>query len=287
MNYSDHIILLVTCPDQRGIVAKYTGLLFNNNVNVLTMEEHVEEQVKMFFMRLVLDISKMSISASELIISLNKLGDEFSAEFQLYNKNEKVNTAVFVTKERLPLYDLLIRTEIGQLNCNMKMVISNHEILKNAAEQYNVPFHYFPVTRETKVIHEPAILKVLENEKIDLIVLARYMQILSPAFLSKYEQKIINIHHGFLPAFKGSKPYHQAWKRGVKIIGATAHYVTNDLDEGPIICQDVTAINHTNTTKEMIEAGQDIERRVLTNSVKAHLERRVLIYQGRTIVFRG
>lgn len=287
MNTSNQIILLVTCPDQRGIVAKYTGHLFDNHVNILTMEEHVEEKLKMFFMRLVLDVSTLQISLSELDQSLTALSKQFFGEYQLIKQNEKINTAIFVTKEQLPLYDLLIRHETGQLNCNLKLVVSNHDNLKNAAERFEIPFHYFPVTSKNKSAYEPEILKLMQHENIELIILARYMQILSPEFLSHYEKKVINIHHGFLPAFKGGKPYHQAWKRGVKLIGATAHYVTNDLDEGPIIVQDVKPVNHTFSVKEMIDAGQDIERRVLTNAVRAHLEQRVLVYQGRTIVFHG
>ncbi len=285
MNPSKSFVLLVTCPDQRGIVAKYTGQLFKYHVNILTMEEHVEEKLKMFFMRLVLDVSTLQISMSELEKSLTALTKSFCGEYQLVNLNEKINTAIFVTKEQLPLYDLMIRHETAQLNCNLKLIVSNHENLRNAADRFHIPFHYFPVTSKNKSVYEPKILKLMQCEKIELIILARYMQILSPGFLSNYDQKIINIHHGFLPAFKGSKPYHQAWSRGVKLIGATAHYVTNDLDEGPIIVQDVKPVNHTFSVREMIDAGQDIERRVLTNAVKAHVERRVLVFKGRTIVF--
>ena len=287
MNPSKSFVLLVTCPDQRGIVAKYTGQLVNYHINILTMEEHVEEKLKMFFMRLVLDVSTLQISMSELEKSLTALTKSFCGECQLVNLNEKINTAIFVTKEQLPLYDLLIRHETAQLNCKLKLIVSNHENLRNAADRFHIPFHFFPVTSKNKSAYEPKILKLMQCEKIGLIILARYMQILSPGFLSNYDQKIINIHHGFLPAFKGSKPYHQAWSRGVKLIGATAHYVTNDLDEGPIIVQDVKPVNHTFSVREMIDAGQDIERRVLTNAVKAHLEHRVLVFKGRTIVFHG
>jgi len=165
------------------------------------------------------------------------------------------------------------------------MVVSNHKILKNIADQFNIPFYHFSLNAQNKAELEPKIIQFMEDNEIDLIVLARYMQILSPKFIQKYNQKIINIHHGFLPAFKGARPYRQAWERGVKIIGATAHYVTNDLDEGPIISQDVNSINHTFSEKDMIHTGKDIERRVLTNAVQAHLDKRIILHDGRTIVF--
>ena len=278
-------IVLITCPDQKGIITKFTKLLYDFNVNILTMEEHVENRLNMFFLRMVLDISDIRDSIEKLVQSIQKATNDIGGKFEFFDKSEKVNTAIFVTKEQLPLYDLLIRHEIGQLNCNIKFILSNHIDLENVSNRFNIPFYHFPITSKTKNIYEPSILDLINQEKIELIVLARYMQILSPSFLTNFNHEIINIHHGFLPAFKGAKPYRQAWEKGVKLIGATAHYVTNDLDEGPIISQDVKPVNHTFSIKEMIDAGQDIERRVLTNAVRAHLERRIIVFQGRTIIF--
>ena len=195
--------------------------------------------------------------------------------------------AIFVTKEATPLYDLLIKHQSGDLPCKIPCIISNHKDLEHTARQFQIPFHFLPVSSKTKVDQEKEINKLMEKENIDLLVLARYMQILSSKFVDKFSGKIINIHHGFLPAFKGQQPYRQAWKRGVKMIGATAHYVTADLDEGPIIEQDVVSVSHQHSVQEMIQAGRDIERRVLTSAVKAHLEHRIILDGKRTIIFHS
>lgn len=278
-------VILFKSPDRRGIVAKITGWLFKQNLNIISMEEHVEDKSSYFFMRIVI-LSAFDLNENkDFIIELTKLGQTFEGQFSIKKSNKKNNCAIFVTKEQLPLYDLLIKHQTNDLNCTIKMVISNHMLLKNAAEKFNIPYLRFPINMRNKSEIEPQIIKTLEEHKIDLIILARYMQILSPKFVKKYEQKIINIHHGFLPAFKGARPYRQAWERGVKMIGATAHYVTNELDEGPIITQDVTSINHTYSEKDMIRTGKDIERIVLTNAVQAHLDNRIILHNGRTIVF--
>ncbi|MBK53094.1 MAG: formyltetrahydrofolate deformylase [Candidatus Marinimicrobia bacterium] len=278
-------IILFNCPDQQGIVAKITGWLFKQNLNIISMEEHVEDKDAEFFIRIVL-ISSIKLTENKNFISnLVKIEKMFNGQFSIKKFNKKENCAIFVTKEQLPLYDLLIKHQTNDLNCNVKMVVSNHNRLKLVADKFHIPYFYFPLNPQNKSEIEPQIIQSMKNNKIDIIVLARYMQILSPKFIKKYEQKIINIHHGFLPAFKGGRPYRQAWERGVKIIGATAHYVTNELDEGPIISQDVISINHTYSEKNMIRAGKDIERRVLTSAVQAHLDYRVIVHNGRTIVF--
>lgn len=281
----DNYIILFTCLDRQGIVAKITNWLFEQKVNIISMEEHVESNNNLFFMRLVLQ-SPFELFENKIFIEkLLEYGKSFNGKFSFHKLKKKDNCAIFVTKERLPLYDLLIKHQTNDLNCNIKMVVSNHENLSYVAEQFNISFYHFPINSKNKSEIEPQLISFMEVNEIDLIVLARYMQILSPNFVEKFNQKIINIHHGFLPAFKGGRPYKQAWDRGVKIIGATAHYVTNDLDEGPIITQDVISINHTFSEKDMIRAGKDIERRVLTNAVQAHLDKRIIVHDGRTIVF--
>lgn len=276
-------IILYNCQDIQGIVAKITNLLFQQKINIISMEEHVENNI--FFMRIVVQSSNNIFNNNLLLEQLSDFESFFNGRLSIHKLSKKDNCAIFVTKERLPLYDLLIKHQTKDLNCNVKMVVSNHENLKNVADQFNIPFFHFPLNAQNKAELEPKIIQFMDDNEIELIVLARYMQILSPQFIQKFEEKIINIHHGFLPAFKGGRPYRQAWERGVKIIGATAHYVTNDLDEGPIISQDVISINHTFSEKEMIRAGKDIERRVLTNAVQAHLDKRIILHDGRTIVF--
>ena len=278
-------ILLVTCPDRKGIVAKITGWLYKQELNIISLEEHVENNPTTFFMRIIIKWNKPNLFKKKFEIKMNEFEVKFKGKISINYSNIKDNCAIFVTKEELPLYDLLIRNQKNDFNCNIKLIISNHNNLKKIAQQFNIPYYFFPVTSQNKLEIEPDIIDLLFRNNIDLIVLARYMQILSPNFVKQFEKKIINIHHGFLPAFKGKKPYHQAWYKGVKIIGATAHYVTNELDEGPIITQDVLPINHTFTTNNMIRSGKDIERRVLTNAVQAHFDKRIIVYKGKTIVF--
>ena len=282
-----HLILHINCPDQRGIIAQFTGILYNHGANVLNLEQHVEPDEKLFFMRIHLDISNMEISEDALREILMALVKKTNASIQFYYPENLLKMAIFVTKESAPLYDLLIKHQSRELPCDIPCIISNHEHLKEIAGQFNIPFFHLPITSETKGKQEKEIRELMEKENIDLLVLARYMQILSSEFAADYQGRIINIHHGFLPAFKGNHPYRRAWERGVKMIGATAHYVTADLDEGPIIEQDVVSVNHQHSVKEMVQAGRDIERRVLTLAVKAHLEHRIILDGRRTIIFHS
>ncbi len=280
-----HLILHINCPDQRGIIAQFTSILYDHGANVLNLEQHVEPDEKLFFMRIHANLSNLTISEDALKEILQALVKKMDAQINFYFPKNKLKVAIFVTKESAPLYDLLIKHQSGELPCEIPCIISNHENLKEIAGQFNIPFNYLPITSETKAEQENEIRELLEKEKIDLLVLARYMQILSSEFVEDYRGRIINIHHGFLPAFKGKNPYRKAWERGVKMIGATAHYVTEDLDEGPIIEQDVVPVNHQHSVKEMVQAGRDIERRVLTSAVKAHLEHRIILDGRRTIIF--
>jgi len=281
------LILHINCPDQRGIIAQFTGILYDHGANVLNLEQHVEPGGKLFFMRIHGDISNMEISEDALREILNALVKKTNASIQFYYPKNLLRMAIFVTKESAPLYDLLIKHQSGELPCEIPCIISNHEHLNEIARQFNIPFFYLPITSESKGEQENEIQKIMEKDKIDLLVLARYMQILSSEFVADYQGRIINIHHGFLPAFKGNNPYRKAWERGVKMIGATAHYVTADLDEGPIIEQDVVSVSHQHSIQEMVQAGRDIERRVLTSAVKSHLEHRIILDGRRTIIFHS
>ena len=282
-----YLILHINCPDQRGIIAKFTGILHNYGVNVLNLEQYVEPDEKLFFMRIYSDLKNMEISEDALNQILLAQVKKMDAKIQFYHPEKLKRMAIFVTKESAPLYDLLIKHQSGELPCEIPCVVSNHKFLENVVNQFEIPFFHFPITPNIKTEQEQKIKMLIDKENVDLLVLARYMQILSPKFVDSYYGKIINIHHGFLPAFKGSSPYRQAWKRGVKMIGATAHYVTADLDEGPIIEQDVVSVSHQHSVKEMIQAGRDIERRVLTSAVKAHLQHRIILDGKKTIIFHS
>ncbi len=279
------LILHINCPDQRGIIAQFTGILYDHGANVLNLEQHVEPDEKLFFMRIHADLSNMEISEDALHEILMAQVKKMNAKIQFYYPENRQKMAIFVTREAAPLYDLLIKHQSGELPCEIPCILSNHQDLKNTAKQFNIPFYHLPLSPETKSDQENAVREIIKKENIDLLVLARYMQILSSAFVTDYQGRIINIHHGFLPAFKGNNPYRKAWERGVKMIGATAHYVTADLDEGPIIEQDVVSVNHQHSVQEMIQAGRDIERRVLTSAVKAHLQHRIILDGQRTIIF--
>ena len=282
-----YFILHINCPDQRGIIAQFTGILYDHGANVLNLEQHVEPDEKLFFMRIYADLKNMEISEDALHEILMAQVKKMNAKIQFYYPENRQKMAIFVTREAAPLYDLLIKHQSGELPCEIPCILSNHQDLKNTAKQFNIPFHHLPLSPETKSDQENAIREIIKKENIDLLVLARYMQILSSAFVTDYQGRIINIHHGFLPAFKGNNPYRKAWERGVKMIGATAHYVTADLDEGPIIEQDVVSVNHQHSVQEMIQAGRDIERRVLTSAVKAHLQHRIILDGQRTIIFHS
>ena len=281
------MIFHLTCPDQRGIIAQFTHLLYEYKVNVLSLEQHVEPDESLFFMRVHVDCSHMTLSTETLIQLLDEIEKKLSGNLTIHNPSEPLKMAILCTKEQAHVSDLLMKQKSGELNCEIPIVISNHNDLKNSVKAYGVRYHYLPVSSGNRKFQEQKCLQLFKDYNIDIIVLARYMQILSPEFVQKYNGRIINIHHAFLPGFKGDRPYHKAWVRGVKMIGATAHYVTEELDEGPIIEQDVESVTHQYSIKEMIQAGRDIERRVLTSAVKAHLQHRILIHGKRTLIFHS
>jgi len=277
--------LLFSCPDRVGLVSRISHFVFERGGNILDLDEHVDPDEQRFFIRVAWDLKNFSIPASDLEIAFFPLGNEFNATWKIYFSQKKKRIAVFVSKLDHCLHEILWRHNLGEFDAEIPLIISNHNDLQNLADYYKIPFHFYSITPENKNEQENFELKLLEENKIDTIVLARYMQILSPAFIDRYPNQIINIHHSFLPAFIGSNPYKQAYKRGVKIIGATSHYVTNELDEGPIIAQDIIRITHKDTVENLVRKGRDLERLVLVRAIDYHLQNRILVHGKKTIIF--
>jgi len=277
--------LLFSCPDRVGLVSRISHFIFERGGNILDLDEHVDPEEQRFFIRVAWDLKNFSISASDLGIAFSPLGNEFNATWKIHFSNKKKRLALFASKLDHCLHEILWRHNLGEFEAEIPLIISNHNDLQKLADYYKIPFHIFPITTENKIEQEKAELKLLEEHKIDTIVLARYMQILSPTFINKYPDQIINIHHSFLPAFIGSNPYKQAYKRGVKIIGATSHYVTNELDEGPIISQDIIRITHKDSVENLVRKGRDLERLVLVRAIDYHLQNRILVHGKKTIIF--
>ena len=278
-----NMVIHITSPDQKGIVSTYTQMLSSMRINILNLEQHVEPDDSLFFMRILAEADddfKFSLLEEELDV----IDKQFTASSIIYDTDKRLNMAVLVTHESLPLYDILIKHKTNEIKSNLKVVISNHKELSSVAEQFNINFELIDVNSDKDKGNEE-LKAILDKDSIDLVILARYMQIIPNNIVENFKGRIINIHHGFLPAFKGGQPYRQAWERGVKIIGATAHYVTEQLDEGPIISQDVAPITHHHSIDEMIDSGRNLERNVLINAIKAHLEYRVVIHGKRTIIF--
>ena len=279
-------VLLIHCPDQKGIVRAVTDFLYLNNGNIVYLDQHTDRSCGQFFMRIAWEIDAFQISREKIGEYFDTLiGKKFEMVWKLSFSDQKKRMAIFVTKLSHCLYDILYRFHSKEWNMEIPMIISNHENLKPLADQFGIPFYHFPITKETKAAQEEKQLKLLKENNIDLIVLARYMQIVSGNCISHYPFKIINIHHSFLPAFIGSKPYHAAHKRGVKIIGATSHYVTEDLDAGPIIEQGITHVTHKEDVADFVRQGKDIEKIVLSKGISKDLEHKILVYNNRTVVF--
>ncbi len=278
-------ILTLSCPDRTGIVYRVTGLLYELGCNILDAQQFGDEETQRFFLRVHFDVP--SLAESELLQEgFASLADTFGMDWQIHDARRRARLLVLVSKQGHCLNDLLFRAHSRQLPVDIAGVVSNHGDFAALADSYGVPFHHLPVTAATKAAQEQQIVDLLDSECIDLVVLARYMQILSPELCDALAGRAINIHHSFLPSFKGAKPYHQAHQRGVKIIGATAHYVTRDLDEGPIIEQDIARVDHAMTPKELVRVGSDTESQVLARAVRRHVEHRILLNGHRTVVFR-
>lgn len=279
---AQHLVVTLSCPDRPGIVHAVTGALARRGGNITESQQFGDAETGLFFMRVTV---LTRVPRSELEADLDEFAAQYEMTWSVDEAERRVRALLMVSKEGHCLSDLLFRAKSQGLPIDVVGVVGNHETLRDVAEFYGVPFHHVPVTKDTKAEAEAELLGLVESLEVELVVLARYMQILSPALCERLHGNVINIHHSFLPSFKGAKPYQQAHDRGVKLIGATAHYVTPDLDEGPIIEQDVTRASHTDSALALQRKGQDVERRVLAQAVKWHAEHRVLLNGSRTVVF--
>lgn len=284
-NHPLSAVLLWSSPDRKGLVARISQFLFERGGNIIDLDEHVDRSDNMFFLRVAWDMRGFNVPPERLDGAVLPLAKEYGARWTIRLNDRKRRLAVFVSKLGHCLQEILWRLELGEFEAEIPLIISNHPELNPVAERYGIPFHVFQMTKENKAEVEKKQIALLEKEKIDTVILARYMQILSPGFVRKFPERILNIHHSFLPAFAGANPYKKAFDRGVKIIGATSHYVTDVLDEGPIIEQDIVRISHRDSLDDLIRKGRDLERLVLARGVRLHLEDRVLIHGRKTVVF--
>ncbi len=280
------ITILIHCEDKKTIIASVTNYIAAINGNIIYLDQHVDADDNVFFMRLECEFSKIEWNFDSIKIQFKEnLATPFNMTWAMYLQDQKTKMALFISKYDHCLYDILGRYAAGELPIEIPLIISNHNDLKPVAERFDIPFFHVPFTKENREEGEERQMELLKKFNIDFIVLARYMQIITPKLISLYRNKIINIHHSFLPAFPGAKPYHSAFKRGVKIIGSTSHYVTEELDEGPIIEQNITRVTHTHSIDDFIMKGRDLERMVLARAIKLHAERKTMVYNNKTIVF--
>ena len=278
--------LLLHCPDKPGILAEVTDFITVNKGNIIYLDQYVDHVENIFFMRIEWELKDFLVPQEKIEDYFRTLyGQKYEMDFRLYFSDVKPRMAIFVSKLSHCLFDMLARYTAGEWNVEMPLIISNHPDLQHVAERFGIPFYLFPITKETKEEQERKEMELLAKHKITFIVLARYMQVISEQMINAYPNKIINIHHSFLPAFVGAKPYHAAFQRGVKIIGATSHYVTTELDAGPIIEQDVVRITHKDSIEDLVNKGKDLEKIVLSRAVQKHIERKVLAYKNKTVIF--
>jgi len=278
-------VLLLSCQDQKGLVAATSDFIYRNNGNIVHADQHVDAEAGLFLQRIEWELADFRIPRAELADVFRPLAEKFGMQWELHFSDYVPRVAIFVSKLGHCLYDLLLRQRMGELEAEIPLVISNHPDLQQLVETFGPKYHFFAITNETKAAQELKQIELLEEQRIDLVVLARYMQILGGEFVRRFQKRAINIHHSFLPAFPGGRPYHQAYERGVKIIGATSHYVTESLDEGPIIEQDVVRVSHRDSVEDLMRKGKDLEKVVLARAVSLHLRHRILIYGNKTVVF--
>ena len=278
--------LLLHCPDKPGILAEVTDFITVNKGNIIYLDQYVDHVENIFFMRIEWELKDFLVPKEKIEDYFETLyGQKYDMIFRLYFSDVKPRMAIFVSKMSHCLFDMLARYTAGEWNVEIPLIISNHPDLQHVAERFGIPFHLFPITKETKEEQERKEMELLAQNNITFIVLARYMKVISEQMISAYPNKIINIHHSFLPAFVGARPYHAAFERGVKIIGATSHYVTTELDAGPIIEQDVVRITHKDSIEDLVNKGKDLEKIVLSRAVQKHIERKVLAYKNKTVIF--
>lgn len=286
MEITNTAILLIHCPDKQGILAAVTEFLNENKGNIIYLDQHVDHEEGLFYMRVEWVLEKFTIPRDKIAEYFETLiARKFAMNFSLHFSDKKPRMAIFVSTMSHCLFDILSRYTAGEWETEIPLIISNHETLRPVAQRFGIDFHFIKINQENKAEQELAELELLEKYNIDFVVLARYMQVLSQDFVKHYNNRIINIHHSFLPAFAGARPYHAAHQRGVKIIGATSHYITEDLDAGPIIAQDVVRISHIDSVESLIRKGRDLEKIVLSEAVYKHLQRKILVYHNRTVVF--
>ncbi|MBN3909242.1 MAG: formyltetrahydrofolate deformylase [Nostoc sp. NMS1] len=276
--------LLISCPDQRGLVAKFANFIYSNGGNIIHADQHTDFAAGLFLTRIEWQLEGFNLPREFIAPAFNSIAQPLGAKWQIHFSDTVPRIAIWVSRQDHCLFDLIWRQRAKEFVAEIPLIISNHSNLKVVAEQFNIDFQHVPITKDNKLEKEAQQLELLRQYKIDLVVLAKYMQIVSADFISKFPQ-IINIHHSFLPAFIGANPYHRAFERGVKIIGATAHYATADLDAGPIIEQDVVRVSHRDEVDDLVRKGKDLERVVLARAVRSHLQNRVLVYGNRTVVF--
>lgn len=281
-----NIIILIHCKDQKGIIAAVTNYIASIEGNIVYLDQHVDSDQDVFFMRLECEFAVYNFDLETIKYNFQQnLVLPFAMSWTIHLKQNKPKMAIFVSKYDHCLYDILSRYSTGELHAEISLIISNHEDLRPVAARFDIPFYHVPFTKEMKQDGEKKQLEILAAYTVDFIVLARYMQIITPNLIKQFKNKIINIHHSFLPAFPGAKPYHSAFNRGVKIIGATSHYVTAELDEGPIIEQDIARVTHSHSIEDFIMKGRDLERMVLARAIKLHAERKTMVYNNKTVVF--
>lgn len=285
MNSTANAILLISCPDAKGITAAVTGFVSKHGGNIIHADQHIDDQTNTFFMRIEWSLNGFQLERQSINGAFAQIALGFNMQWRFHVTDAKPKVAIFVSKHLHCLYDLLYRHHSGQLNCEISCIVSNHPDAKHAAKSFGVAFHEFVILKENKQAVEADQIMLLRQKQIDLIVLARYHQILSKAFVDQFPERIINIHHSFLPAFVGKNPYWQAYDKGVKLIGATSHYVTEDLDQGPIIEQDTVRVSHRDSVEDLKRKGEDLERIVLSRALRWHLGHKVLSYGHKTVIF--
>jgi formyltetrahydrofolate deformylase len=278
-------ILLISCPDREGLVAAIADFIYQRHGNILHADEHQDAELGLFLMRMEWDLARFTVPTEEFATAFTPVAERFQMDWRLALSSYQPKVAIFVSHYDHCLADLLYRHQSGELACEIPLIISNHPDSRRLADFHGIPFFEMPVSKDNKAKTEARQLALLRDHGIDLVVLARYMQILSADFIREYPNRIINIHHSFLPAFVGAKPYHQAFRRGVKLIGATSHYVTEVLDDGPIIEQDVVRISHRATLEDLLQKGRDLEKVVLSRAIRWHIENRILLYANKTVIF--
>lgn len=286
METKNNAILLIHCTDRKGLISTITNFLFEHNGNIIDLDEHVEKSEGIFFMRVEWELEGFDIPKAAIRqVFEQKIASQYKMQWQLHFTDKKPRMAIFVSRASHCLYDILSRYYSGEWDIEIPAIFSNHKLHEQVARRYDIPFYHYDITKANKEEVEKEQLQVLAELNVDFLILARYMQIISDDFIKSFPNRIINIHHSFLPAFAGAKPYHRAHERGVKIIGATSHYVTADLDAGPIIEQDVVKISHKDTVEDLVRKGKDLEKIVLSRAIWTHLQRKTLVHQNRTVIF--